>query len=107
MDRTTRIDADQPRLEDLIRLKRDEILEIARRHGAGNVRVFGSVARGESTPDSDLDLLYDIVGPTTPWFPGGLLVDLEDLLGRRVDVVDARVLHRRIRDRVLAEARPL
>ena len=51
MDTTTRADAEQPRLEDLVRLKRDEILEIARRHGAGNVRVFGSVARGESGPD--------------------------------------------------------
>ena len=66
MDATTRTDADQTRLEDLVRLKRDEILEIARRHGAGNVRVFGSVARGESGPDSDLDLLFDVVGPTTP-----------------------------------------
>ena len=107
MDTTTRANAEQPRLEDLVRLKRDEILEIARRHGASNLRVFGSVARGESTPDSDLDLLYDVVGPTTPWFPGGLLADLEDLLGRRVDVVDAKALHRRIRDRVLVEARPL
>ena len=107
MDATTRTDADQTRLEDLVRPKSDEILEIARRHGAGNVRVFGSVARGESGPDSDLDLLIDVVGPTTPWFSGGLLVDLEALLGRPVDVVEAQALHRRIRDRVLAEARPL
>jgi uncharacterized protein len=95
------------RLEDLVREKRDEILRIAREHGAGNVRVFGSVARGESGADSDLDLLIDVVGPTTSWFPAGLIIDLEDLLGRRVDVVEARALHRRIRDRVLAEARPL
>ncbi|MDP8924996.1 MAG: nucleotidyltransferase family protein [Chloroflexota bacterium] len=107
MDATTPTSATRPRLEDLVRLNRDEILEIARRHGAGNVRVFGSVARGESGPDSDLDLLYDVVGPTTPWFPGGLLVDLEALLGRPVDVVEAQALHRRIRDRVLAEARSL
>lgn len=107
MDMAAHADTSQPRLEDLVRLKRDEILEIARRHGAGNVRVFGSVARGESGPNSDLDLLFDVVGPTTSWFPGGLLVDLEELLGRRVDVVEASALHRRIRDRVLAEARPL
>ena len=107
MDPTTRSDLDRPRLEDLVRLKRDEILEIARRHGAGNLRIFGSVARGESGPDSDVDLLFDVVGKTTPWFPGGLLVDLEELLGRRVDVVETTALHRRIRDRVLAEARPL
>ena len=102
-----RTDADQPRLEDLVQQKRDEILKIARRHGAGNVRVFDSVVRGESRPDSDLDLLIDVVGPTTPWFPGGLLVDLEELLGRRVDVVTKDALHHVIRDRVLLEARPL
>ena len=107
MDTTARTDIAQPRLEELVRQKRDEILEIARRHGAGNVRIFGSVARGESTPDSDLDLLFDVVGPTTPWFPGGLLADLEELLGCRVDVVESSALHRRIRDRVLSEARPL
>ena len=107
MDATTPASTDAPRLEDLVRLKRDEILQIAGRHGAGNVRVFGSVARGESGPDSDLDLLIDVVGPTTSWFPGGLLVDLEELLGRRVDIVETSAIHRRIRDRVLAEARPL
>ncbi len=107
MDTSAQTDALPQRLEDLVHFKRHEILEIARRHGAGNVRIFGSVARGESTPDSDLDLLIDVVGPTTSWFPGGLLVDLEELLGRRVDVVEADALHRRIRDRVLAEARPL
>ena len=107
MDATTRADADQPRLEDLVRLKRDAILEIAHRHGAGNVRVFGSVAHGESTPDSDFDLLFDVVGQTTSWFPAGLIIDLEDLLGRSVDVVETGLLHRAIRDRVLREARPL
>jgi predicted nucleotidyltransferase len=107
MDATTPASTDAPRLEDLVRLKRDEILQIAGRHGAGNVRVFGSVARGESGPDSDLDLLIDVVGPTTSWFPGGLIVDLEELLGRSIDVATADMLHHVIRDRVLAEARPL
>ncbi|MFN8634332.1 MAG: nucleotidyltransferase family protein [Chloroflexota bacterium] len=86
---------------------RDEIIEIAARHGASNVRVFGSVARGTAGPDSDLDLLIDVTGETTPWFPGGLMADLEDLLGCRVDVATEDTLHRRIRDRVIAEARPL
>jgi uncharacterized protein len=106
-DSRARTGAPPARLEDLVREKRDEILRIARHHGAGNVRVFGSVARGESGPDSDLDLLIDVVGPTTSWFPTGLTIDLEDLLGRRVDVVTAAALHHVIRDRVLSEAQPL
>jgi predicted nucleotidyltransferase len=72
-----------------------------------NLRVFGSVARGDTRPDSDVDLLIDIVGPTTPWFPGGLLNDLEALLGRRVDIVIARSLSPLIREDVLRDALPL
>ena len=86
---------------------RDEILTIAARHGAGNVRVFGSLARGEGRPESDVDLLVDIVGPTSAWFPGGLIADLEELLGRPIDVALAGELHRLIRDEVLAEAAAL
>jgi len=87
--------------------KRDQILEIAARHGARNVRVFGSVARGEASPDSDVDLLVD-VGPThSRWFPAGLVLDLEELLDREVDVVTEDALHWYIRDRVLEEAVPL
>jgi len=87
--------------------RRDEILLIAARHGATNVRVFGSVARGTAGPESDLDLLIDVGPETTPWFPAGLALDLEDLLGCEVDIVTERALHPVIRDRVLAEARPL
>lgn len=83
---------------------RDEILRIAARHGARNVRVFGSFARGDARPDSDLDLLIDAGPQTSPWFPGGLVADLEELLGRRVDVVEPAGLHHLLRDRVLAEA---
>ena len=86
---------------------RDEILGIAARHGARNVRVFGSFARGDAGPDSDVDLLIDAGPQTSPWFPGGLVADLEDLLGRRVDVVEPAALHHLLRDRVLAEAVPL
>jgi predicted nucleotidyltransferase len=86
---------------------RDEILRIAERHGATNVRVFGSVARGTAGAESDLDLLVDVGPNRSPWFPGGLIMDLEDLLGCRVDVATGDALHRRIRDRVLMEARPL
>jgi predicted nucleotidyltransferase len=87
--------------------KRDQILQIAARHGAYNVRVFGSAARGDMGPDSDIDFLVD-VGPThSRWFPAGLILDLEELLGFEVDVVTRDALHWYIRDRVLEEAIPL
>lgn len=90
-----------------LRARESEIQSIAARHGAGNLRIFGSVARGDATPESDVDFLIDVVGPTTPWFPGGLLVELESLLDRRVDLVIARSLHPLIRESVLKDAVPL
>ena len=87
--------------------KRAAILAIAARHGVTSVRVFGSFARGEAREDSDLDLLIEAGPQTPPWFPGGLLADLEEELGRRVDVAEEGTLHPRIRDRVLQEAIPL
>ncbi len=90
-----------------LRAKQSEIQSIAAKHGAGNVRVFGSVARGDARENSDVDLLIDVVGPTTPWFPGGLLADLETALGRRVDIVIARSLHPLLRESALKEAVPL
>lgn len=87
--------------------QRDEILAIARRHGVTDVRVFGSFARGDARPDSDLDLLVE-TGPTTSsFFPGGLLTDLEAALGRRVDVVEPGGLHHLLREQILKEAVPL
>jgi len=94
-------------ISDHILEKRAEILRIAARHGAGNIRIFGSCARGEDTADSDVDLLIDITGQTSPWFPGSLLADLEDLLGRRVQIVIGRSLSPLIRDSVLREVVPL
>src|SRR5215203_3096590 len=94
-------------VRDVVRQHRDEIIEIAAQHGATNVRVFGSVARGTAGPESDLDLLVDVTGEASPWFPAGLMVDLEDLLGVKVDIATEGTLHRRIRDRVVAEARQL
>jgi predicted nucleotidyltransferase len=94
-------------LEQLLHEKRDEIKRIAARHGAYNIRVFGSVARGEARPESDIDLLID-VGPTTSsWFPAGLILDLEELLGRRVEVTTEKALNPDLRDYVLREAIPL
>lgn len=94
-------------IDQLLKAKREEILRIAARHGALNVRVFGSVARGDARADSDVDLLVDVGPNRTPFFPGGLIADLQDLLGRRVEVVTERGLHWFLRDRVLREAVPL
>jgi predicted nucleotidyltransferase len=94
-------------IEDILRDKRSEILEIARMHGALDVRVFGSVARGAAKADSDVDFLVRPGSKTSPWFPAGMVLDLEDLLGRKVDVVTEGGLHWYIRDRILAEAVPL
>ena len=86
--------------------KRNEILTLAQRHGVYNIRVFGSVARGEASPDSDVDFLVDGL-ENAAWGGGRLLMDLQELLGRRVDLVSEGDLHRLIRDRVLQEAKPL
>jgi len=92
---------------DAIRCRRNDILEIARKHGATNVRIFGSVMRGDDGPASDIDLLVDTAGATSPWFPAGLILDLEELLARRIDVVTERGLNPFIRDQVLREAQPV
>jgi predicted nucleotidyltransferase len=94
-------------IQEILESKREEILKIAARHGARNVRVFGSVARGEASADSDVDFLVDVGPQHSTFFPGGLVADLEHLLGRRVDVVEPEALHWYIRDRVLSEATPL
>lgn len=94
-------------IEQLLHGKRDEIHNIAAKHGAYNIRIFGSAARGEAGPESDIDFLID-VGPTTSsWFPAGLILDLEEILGRRVEVVTEKALNPYIRDDVLREAIPL
>ncbi|OGB96250.1 MAG: DNA polymerase subunit beta [candidate division NC10 bacterium RBG_16_65_8] len=92
---------------DILQSRREDILRIARKHGVGRVRIFGSHARGTSTESSDVDLLIEVNGPTTPWFPGGLVADLEVLLGCRVDVVEPDALRPEIRERALSEAVPL
>ncbi len=91
-------------IAELLEAKKEEILRIAATHGARNVRVFGSVARGEARPDSDVDILVKVGPGRTPFFPGGMIADLEDLLGKKVQVVTQEDLHWYIRDRVLEEA---
>jgi uncharacterized protein len=87
-----------------LREKREEILQVAAKHGARTVRVFGSVARGEADAASDLDLLVEMEPGRSLLDLGGLLMELQDLLGCRVDVVTEKGLRERIRDRVLKEA---
>jgi uncharacterized protein len=94
-------------IEQLVHEKRDEVQRIAAKHGARNVRVFGSVARGEARQDSDIDFLVDTGPVTSSWFPAGLVLDLEEVLGCRVEVVTERGLSPLIKDRVLQEAVPL
>lgn len=100
--------SDQPHLgiDGIIGDKREQVLKLARQNGVYNVRVFGSAARGEAGPDSDLDLLVDGL-ENAPWGGGRLLVDLETLLGRRVDLVSEEDLHQLIRQKIIAEAVPL
>jgi len=94
-------------LRHLLNDKREEILRLAALHGARNVRIFGSVARGEAGPDSDVDVLVEFEKGRSLFDHAGLLLDLEAILGCKVDVVSERGLRERIRDRVLREAVPL
>jgi len=90
--------------EQLVKRKRDEILRVSARHGARNVRIFGSVARGEADEASDIDFLVEMEPGRSLLDLGGLQVELESLLGRPVDVVTVRGLKARIRSTVLREA---
>ena len=94
-------------LAELRNTKRDEILRLAASHGARNIRVFGSLIRGEQTPDSDIDLLVDLEADRTLMDLGGLLMDLQGLLHTRVDVATADMLRPKVRERALADAVPL
>ena len=84
--------------------RREEIMAVAAKHGAYNIRVFGSIARNEADSASDIDLLVDMELGRSLFDLGGLLVDLQELLGCRVDVVTEKGLRGRIRERVLREA---
>lgn len=95
------------RREHLLREKREEILQICAKYGARDVRVFGSVARGEADEASDIDFIVTLEPGRTLLDLGGLQYELEQLLGCRVDVVTEKGLKTRIRHRVLAEAVPL
>jgi uncharacterized protein len=92
------------RIDDLVKEKREDILNIAAKHGARKVRIFGSVARGEADLESDLDLLVEFLPGSTLLSQSAMIRELEDLLGIKVDVVSDQGLRDRIRERVLREA---
>jgi uncharacterized protein len=94
-------------LNQLLQEKREAILQLAAKHGARNVRVFGSVARHEANEQSDIDFLVDMEPGRSLMDQGGLLMDLRELLGREVDVVTEKGLYWLLRRRILKEAKPL
>ena len=95
------------KIEQTIKDKRNEILSIATRNGAYNVRLFGSVAQGEATEKSDVDFLVDMQPGRSLLDVAGLWIDLEKLLGCKVDVVTTKGLKKSIKEDVLSEARAL
>lgn len=95
-------------IEDLLMDKREDILSLAEKHGASNVRVFGSVARGEAREDSDIDFLVDWdYERISDWGGAGLFEELEALLGRPVDIATEKQLRPGIRKRILKDSIPL
>jgi predicted nucleotidyltransferase len=92
------------RLTDLVRERRSDILRVAEQHGASNVRLFGSVARGEADESSDIDLLVDLEPGRSLLDHAALILELEELLGRKVDIATERGLRPVIRQRVLQDA---
>lgn len=91
----------------LIEAHRTELLALASRRGLTGVRVFGSMSRGDASDDSDVDLLVTLTPGTSALALGGLLLDAQELLGRRVDVVTEASLHPALREQVVASAVPL
>lgn len=94
-------------VDELLKERREEVLRIAAKHGARNVRVFGSVARGEAGPESDVDLLVDVGPNHSSWFPAGLMLELEELLGHKVEVITEASVYPPLKQHILEEAMPL
>jgi predicted nucleotidyltransferase len=95
------------RIDETLKQKQDEILRVASRHGARNVRVFGSAVHGELRADSDVDFLVDLEPDRSLFDLGELMLELQELLGRKVDVVTEDSIYWLLRRRILKEAVPL
>lgn len=91
-------------IDEILKAYRDDIFRIAAQYGAYNIRVFGSVARGEARPDSDVDFLVELEPQRTLLDQIALMQSLEELLGRKVDVTEPETLHEYIKEKVLKEA---
>jgi len=89
---------------DFLQSKRGDLIKVAQRHGVMSIWVFGSVVRGEDSPDSDVDLLVTTGPEVSSWFPAGFILDLEKLLGRHIDVVTETGLNPLLRNQIMAEA---
>ena len=94
-------------VREILQKKKTEILRIAEKHGVLQIRVFGSVARDEATEKSDVDFLVEVGPRHSAFFPGGLVADLEELLGRKVDVVEPAGIYPPLKEAILREAVPL
>ena len=94
-------------IPEIIQDKKEQVLVLAARHGASNVRIFGSVANGTAKTDSDIDFIVDLEPGRSLFDLGGLLMDLQQLFGRKVGVVTENGLHWYIKERILSEAKPI
>jgi predicted nucleotidyltransferase len=94
-------------MDPLIESHRTQLKALAHQHGLSSIRVFGSMARGDATSGSDVDLLVDYLQPVSGFALGALLMDAQDLLGRKVDVVTVNSLHPLMRERILRESQVL
>ncbi len=90
-----------------LRKEREQIKKVAQKYGASNIRVFGSISRGEEGPESDIDFLVDFEADRSLFDLVRLKLELEELLGYKVDLVTEKAMHRLIASRVLKEAIPL
>jgi len=94
-------------IQEIVQGKKEQVLELAARHGASNVRIFGSVANGTAEEESDIDFLVDLEKGRSLFDLGGLLMDLQQLFDCKVDVVTENGLHLYIKERILSEAKPI
>ena len=94
-------------IPEIVQNKKEQVLALAARHGASNVRIFGSVANGTADKDSDIDFLVDLEKGRSLFDLGGLLMDLQQLFDCKVDVVTENGLHWYIKERILSEAKPI